>query len=186
MKRLLIFMSLCAVLALSACSDGNKTPELTAEPVQQTEAPTPEPTASPNAYIYASATSQVSSSWTEVKSFSYDMDGDGVKEKIRLMTSAKKDSKGRLVIDDSHDWALEMQDNDEVFTLLNEKISNGCPYFEVSADTETNDKYLRVLVSSSAKFVDKNYKFLKDKRAFIETDSPETQNTIYSSLPYYE
>lgn len=186
MKKIFLFMALCVMLALSACGNESKTIDATPNPVLQTEAPTTEPTKAPDMYIYASSGSKSASEWTEVKSFSYDMDNDGSKEKVRLITSAQKDSKERLVIDDSQNWVVEMQDNGEIFTLLDEKISNGCPYFEIAEDSETDAKYLRVLISSSAKFVNKNYMFLNDKRAFVEVESPKTQNTIYSSIPYYE
>lgn len=187
MKRITMWIAvLCAVMAFSACGadQANNAPVSSPSPMAVT--PTQEPTAEPKVYLYASEQSQAGKAWTEVKSYSYDMDGDGKEEKMRLMTSAKKDSKGRLLIDDIQDWVVEMQDGTEVFTLFSGKVSNGCPYFEVYSDVDITKNYVRVLVSSSAQFIDKSYEFLSDKRAFEEVDTPESQNLIYSSLPYYE
>lgn len=186
MKKI-IALAACAVILLSACSpqgQPNPSPSPEATPVQTQAPATPSP--KPEEYVQAAEKSAAGADWSIVSTYKHDMDGDGTDETIQLATSAQKDKKGRVMLDDSQKWALEMLDGNDVYTLYQGTLSNGCPYFEVYQDAEIKENYVRLFASASAQFIQKDFQFIKDKRAFKAVEPLDVQNLLFSSIPYYE
>lgn len=188
MRKIIALSSICAMLLLSACQAGTQTPSPSPSPsvTPAQVTPSPSPTANPDTYVNATNKSATQSGWSTVKSFKHDMDGDGTSEVISLTTSAEKDGKGAIMLDDTQKWALEMKDGSEYFTLYSGNLTNGIPYFEVYQDVNIEKNYVRLIISSGTEFEVKDYEFTADKRGFKEVESPEVQNRLFSSMPYYE
>lgn len=182
------------MLCISACSD-QKEPTATAEPTTPpTSAPvvTVAPTAAPE-LIKQSEKSKISSSWSKIGSYGYDINEDGVEDNIHLYTSAKTASNGEIIWDDGQEWVLEVTDGINTYTLFDEYIQLGNVYFEVMDYYDADGKEVPTIVlvkSSSASFSVTKFTFDTKQNAFVKNDVINSDkessggiNQRYSSFP---
>lgn len=181
-RYLIITICICMLTILSSCTT-KPTPTPSPSPTATVSTPTP----SPKTYINAQTTGFTEDGWSKIDSYSFDIDGDGTEEIIQLTTSAAKDSKGRILWDDSQKWVVEVLDGEDIYTLMPaDLVSNGGVYFEFYQNSEITKNCIRILISSSAGFSVKEYEYVKDKKAFTEAEPIKVQNLLYSSIPNYE
>ncbi|HSL71058.1 MAG TPA: hypothetical protein VK864_12505 [Longimicrobiales bacterium] len=66
-----------------------------------------------------------------VDSLSFDLDRDGSRERIELHARVERDSQGRLLWEDAHNWVLLVRDGADVYPLFNDLIPRGQLSFSV-------------------------------------------------------
>lgn len=130
--------------------------------------------------------------YTEVTSYVGDIDKDGADERVVLSTAAQRDAKGEFLWNDGQNWALYVEDRENVFILLDEYIQAGNVYFDVS------DYYMKdgavpkigAIITTGAGLFINNYTFLPDEEAYICEVVYDTQsvteggiNRRFSSVP---
>lgn len=91
----------------------------------------------------------------------YDINGDGAEEEILLLTSAKKDSDGEYIWDDSQNWALIVKTDDGIYPLY-ENHAHGKLKLYVSELYDNNGDIrpvIRLETSSSSEFSIKEFTY---------------------------
>ncbi|MCX7714568.1 MAG: hypothetical protein N2171_02420 [Clostridia bacterium] len=187
MKRIFLLIALFITIGLSACTE--KT-----EPVSFPVVPSETP-ALIQKNIEPAATSAVSDGWTQVSTYSCDIDEDGQDEIISLYTSAGKDKKGKILWDDGQNWVLEMHDGNEYYTLFSGYVQLGNLYFEVSdyyKDSGTTP-VVTLIESESANFKVINYMYDVKEKHYTQkivfdsaSDASGGINRKFSSIPVIE
>lgn len=131
--------------------------------------------------------------FTEITSYTGDLDADGIDEVITLSTSAERNGKGEFIWNDGQEWLLSVRDKEDGnYILLNDFIQAGNVYFEVS------DYYMKdgvvpkisVVESTGAGFSVINYTFSKEDFGYIRDVIFDTKtlteggiNRRFSSFP---
>ncbi len=190
-KICLLIMTL--VILLSACGKGEVLSDETALSNDSvvSGAGESDPSAS-KVLIKASKLTEEMAQYTEVSSYVGDVDRDGVDERVVLSTAAQRDSKGEFLWNDGQNWALYIEDRENVFILLDEYIQAGNVYFDVS------DYYMKdgavpkigAIITTGAGFFINNYTFLSEEKAYVREVVYDTQsvteggiNRRFSSVP---
>lgn len=153
---------ICAVIAvmmmLSSCS-GKSEPTLNKTPLPNTSA-----AEAPQDGVEVIGIKNDSGEYDSMNKYSgcvYDINGDGAEEEILLLTSAKKDSDGEYVWDDSQSWALIVKTDDGVYPLF-EEHAHGKLKLYVSERYDNNGDIrpiIRLEASSSSEFSIKEYSY---------------------------
>lgn len=179
MKKLLMVM-MCVGL-LSACAKENT-------PIEPQKSAEPQVTQKPGAsgvktMISASDKSPISDSWTTLGEAMLPV-GDDLAD-VYLATTAVRGSDGYMQWDDSQEWAVTVELEDEVFVLMDEHL-HGKVYIDVT--TRNKQPVVSVIHTSTigmnvTEYVYENGSFYAD--ALITADG--SGNNIYNSIPdYYE
>lgn len=92
---------------------------------------------------------------------SYDFDRDDVEETITLYTSAKKDSSGEFMWDDSQDWVLAVEGNNGIYILSDMYMHGKNEIFLSENYNEDGSDYpsVRLMISSGSGFEIREYTF---------------------------
>ncbi len=145
-----------------------------------------------NVVIKAEKLSEKIKNLTTVASYKGDLDGDDLDETITLSTSAERKNNGEFIWNDGQNWALFVNDGEEIFVLLDDFIQAGNVYFEVSDYYMEDGKEpkISVIVSMGAGFSVKNYTFSGEESGYVEETIFDTKtltkagiNRLYSSFP---
>ena len=131
--------------------------------------------------------------FSEITSYTGDLDADGADEVITLSTSAERNGKGEFIWNDGQEWLLSVSDKEDGnYILLDDFIQAGNVYFEVS------DYYMKdgvipkisVVESTGAGFSVINYTFSKEDSGYVQEVIFDTKtlteggiNRRFSSFP---
>ncbi len=188
MKTLrLTLITLMLIFALTGCNGNNtQTPQIEeGENALQNEAVVQQ-------VVKAQTLPAGIAAFTEVTSYTGDVDADGTDERVVLSTEAEREPSGEFLWNDGQDWALYVEDTNGVYVLLDQYIQAGNAYFEVS------DYYMKdgaepkisVMITTGAGFSLKTYGFSKTENGYVEETVYDTGsvteagiNRRFSSFP---
>lgn len=117
---------------------------------------------------------------------------DEKEDKITLYTSAMRDKRGNMMWDDTQNWVLQVETEDGVYDLYDERIHGFC-YVNVSDyyHDQTSEIVISLYIESNAFNEVRVYRVAKGE--FIETIEYSTNeiasegiSKLYSSVPDYE
>ncbi|MDD4688591.1 MAG: hypothetical protein PHE51_02460 [Eubacteriales bacterium] len=109
--------------------------------------------------------------YTEVSSYTGDIDGDEKDETIVLSTSAQKDQNGEFVWDDGQKWALYITENaDDAYILYDDYVQLGNVEFDVSDYymNDGTDTKVTVTISTGAGLKLINYSYDKETHGYAQ------------------
>ena len=172
MKKFLIL--LIALLALSGCKDAKETATEPTQTPEVIETLSPEKSAEPQ-ITKTIEMEEKTGQFEHMQKFEechYDItNSGGAEEYIYLLTDAQKDASGEFLWDDSHNWALVVENEQGVYPLFRE-YRRGNPELNVSEVYEGEEiiPVIRLTLSSSASYEIREYRFENGK--------------FYESIPY--
>ena len=189
MKKLLLIV--VSILVLSSCSPRNNIAERqTTVPMEYEASETPTPTPDEFKYIEVAVTENTASEgMTKIcDSDCFFLSKDDA-DNVALYTSAQRGEDGRLQYDDSAEYLLEVTSSTgKVYTLFDNRISNGSVYFDI---VEFSQKpYIIVRNISTAGdyteiFCAAEKSIFKTNELNLNTLKEQETNLIYTSVPLY-
>ncbi|MBR5614267.1 MAG: hypothetical protein IKW64_03065 [Clostridia bacterium] len=181
MKTLrLTLVTLMLIFALTGCNGNNtQTPQ-----VQESENALQNEAVVQQQVVRAQTLPAGIAGFTEVTSYTGDVDADGIDERVVLSTEAEREPNGEFLWNDGQDWALYVEDTNGVYVLLDQYIQAGNAYFEVS------DYYMKdgaepkisVMITTGAGFSLKTYGFSKTENGYAEETVYDTGSVTESGI----
>lgn len=191
-KVLLVFMLCLFCLMGCAPSENKENPQLNVE--EKANENETETTGSSVKNIVSTELPNMTG-WSEVSHYIGDIDGDGIDEKVFLMTSAERDLKGEIVWNDGQKWVLYVEKGELHYVLLNQYIQTGNVYFEVLDYYNENgaEPKINTIISTSSGFCVNSYSFINEEKVFKQETVYDTSlitmggtNRRFSSIPEME
>ncbi len=190
MACILLFAVSCTPNQNTENSDSETQNLLAASPaLSETESKTSEVLAKIKE-IAASELQAISNEFTEVGSYSYDMDNDGADEKIILTINASKNSKGDFELNDGQNWQLYIKKGESCYMLIDEYVQLGSISFDVM-DYYIDGKAvptITALTKTGSMLKLTAYTYNSEKNCYVERELYNTANEtdgginkIYSS-----
>ncbi len=174
------------VLAAGGCAPKEE-PSATLASGNTSAVVTSSPSAEPEEQaIEPAEESAIGDNWTVMSEYEVTFGGlDG--STVRLAADAER-SGDDIMWDDSHNWALEVETTDGLYTLFDERVSLGQVYFDIIERYDEDGNAIPVIllhIDSSAEISTMEYTY--DGDGFVEKEiySEAGINRIYSSVPEY-
>lgn len=117
--------------------------------------------------------------------FVFDLDKDGVDEKIGMYTAAEKDTNGEIAWDDGQNWLFIVQDTDKDYVLVDEYVQIGSIDFNIY--TIDDDFYITTYSARTASLSLNLYHYDNENDSFIMTvpfNASGNVNMLKSSYGY--
>jgi len=123
---------------------------------------------------------------TRLSNFVWDLDGDGLEEKIELYTAAERHEDGNMIWDDGQNWLLLVEDENQYYPLLHQYVQLGVVYFNLWLDDEEIPN-ITVFVTTGANLNIVNYTYDSEEKVYIGEPIYDTGaiNFLFSSFPSY-
>ncbi len=152
--------------------------------LNQAQQDAPKETPDAGKYIGKSESSPIEQTWSEVDTFKCDLNNDGERDTIKLSTSAESDN-GEILWNDSQKWVLEVKIGNDYYILLNQNVSNGRIYYDIS---ETSDGAYAITVYTVLGTGTSVKQYTYSKTGFVEKllYTAPAGNMLHSSVPAYE
>ncbi len=195
-RKLLILTVLSSMLLVSGCSffeQIKNEPESSPQNSLQTETETASQTEENEKTEIDITSSPVNVEGYEAMSkCMYDVTNDGNEDTITLYTSAQRDMTGEMMWDDTQEWVLQVETDNGVYDLFNERI-HGRAYFDVSDyyNEGTGQKVISLYIAGRTFNEIREYffddgKFIEETVYTTDEKAKEGIGTLYSSIPDYE
>ncbi len=155
-KFISLMMIMTLVFALFGCTPATKPVDGPAEPIEE-----------PDGQIIKPVDKVDIENLTILDEFEFDFDKDEEMEKISMLTTAQKDSKGEIAWDDGQNWMLIVQDKDKDYVLVDEYVQLGMIDFNVFTIDE--EFYISTYSPRTASLTLNIYQYDRDNDSFIMT-----------------
>lgn len=132
--------TICVLLSLTSCASSSDIRNNTGTSIKETAAPASvgedlELKAHNNTEdkkIMPSDLQAIKTEFTEVGSYSYDMDNDGEDEEIILTINAGKNSNNEFELNDGQEWQFYIKDGEKCYMLIDKYVQLGSISFDIA------------------------------------------------------